>query len=183
MGSVVLRRTILVILSTCYTNGLLLSDLYPYGTEYGDSMSIGSGLYRPTPLLAPIDNLVILSPAGLTATSYRIYRDGSLVLENGANWISLSLLRILTGHFLNTKIYGRITTDQVLVKRAMDQINEEFPNTFCSTSPPTQLIIATWIDYLKFGSNSGSNFQLIVVSGRCNTFGIAFLCKCEHYIS
>ncbi|XP_019858822.1 PREDICTED: uncharacterized protein LOC109587042 [Amphimedon queenslandica] len=55
----------------------------------------------------------------------------------------------------------------------MNQINEEFPNTFCSTSPPTQLIIATWIDYLKADSNPGSNFQLIVVSGRCKTFGIA----------
>uniref|UniRef100_A0A1X7SKG1 NIDO domain-containing protein n=1 Tax=Amphimedon queenslandica TaxID=400682 RepID=A0A1X7SKG1_AMPQE len=55
----------------------------------------------------------------------------------------------------------------------MDQINEGFPNTFCSTSPPTQLIIATWIDYLKAGSNLGSNFQLIVATNGSNTFGIA----------
>ena len=31
----------------------------------------------------------------------------------------------------------------------MDQINEAFPNTFCSASPPTQLIIVTWIDHEK----------------------------------
>uniref|UniRef100_A0A1X7T740 NIDO domain-containing protein n=1 Tax=Amphimedon queenslandica TaxID=400682 RepID=A0A1X7T740_AMPQE len=55
----------------------------------------------------------------------------------------------------------------------MNQINEGFPNTFCSTSPPTQLIIATWIDYLKAGSNTGSNFQAIVVTNGSNTFGIA----------
>ena len=35
----------------------------------------------------------------------------------------------------------------------MDQINEGFPNTFCSTAPSTQLIIGTWIDYLKDNSN------------------------------
>ena len=50
---------------------------------------------------------------------------------------------------MNTKVYGRTTDDLVLINRAMDEINEAFPNTFCSVSPPTQLIIAIWIDYLK----------------------------------
>uniref|UniRef100_A0A1X7TAT3 NIDO domain-containing protein n=1 Tax=Amphimedon queenslandica TaxID=400682 RepID=A0A1X7TAT3_AMPQE len=36
-----------------------------------------------------------------------------------------------------------------------------------------QLIIVTWIDYLKTGSNPGSNFQLIVANNGNNTFGIA----------
>ena len=33
-----------VILTTCYTNALLLTDLYPYGTEHGDTMMTGSSL-------------------------------------------------------------------------------------------------------------------------------------------
>ena len=47
------------------------------------------------------------------------------------------------------KYYGRTTDDSVLINGAMDQINEAFPNTFCSVSPSTQLIIVTWIDYQK----------------------------------
>ena len=51
-----------VILSTCYTNGLTLNDLYPYGTEHGDTMNTGDSPSL-APLLAPIDNLVALAPA------------------------------------------------------------------------------------------------------------------------
>ena len=60
-----------VILTTCYTNGLSLTDLYPYGTEHGDTMRTGERL-PPASLLAPITNLVRLSPAGFTATRYEV---------------------------------------------------------------------------------------------------------------
>ena len=60
-----------VILSTCYTSGLELTDLYPYGTEHGDTMRIQDRL--PTvSLLAPINNLVRFGPIGVTATKYQV---------------------------------------------------------------------------------------------------------------
>ncbi|XP_019859622.1 PREDICTED: uncharacterized protein LOC109587842 [Amphimedon queenslandica] len=174
MESLLLIRSILVILSTCYTNGLSLSDLYPYGTEHGDTMRNGSTL-PVAPLLAPIDNLVRIGPAGVTGTRYRVSEEGIFGIRSDgtANDIYLNVLYSTSGIHDNTKVYGRTTTDPVLLKRAMDQINEAFPNTFCSTSPPTQLIIATWIDFLKFDSNQGSNFQLIIVTNGRITFGIA----------
>ena len=46
-----------------------------------------------------------------------------------------------------SKVYGRVTNDPGLLRRAMNDINGAFPYTYCS--PPTQLIIATWIDYQK----------------------------------
>ncbi|XP_019853604.1 PREDICTED: uncharacterized protein LOC109582948 [Amphimedon queenslandica] len=163
-----------VILSTCYTNGLELTDLYPYGTEHGDTMRTGYNSLPTVPLLAPIDNLLAFGPAGLTATRYSINYDGYLRLHNdGSDSILLNLFYLGDGDFDNTKIYGRTTADPGLMNRAMDQINEAFPYTFCSTSPPTQLIVGTWIDYLKFGSNPGSNFQAIVVTNGSITFGIA----------
>ena len=51
---------------TCYTNALSLTDLYPYGTEHGDTIMTGLSLS----LQPPINNLVRFGPAGLTATSY-----------------------------------------------------------------------------------------------------------------
>ena len=73
--------------------------------------------------------------------------------NNGHDEIYLNLLFLDSGDFSNTKVYGRTTDDPVLIKRTMDLINEGFPNTFCSASPPTRLMIATWIDYLKDNSN------------------------------
>ncbi|XP_019858418.1 PREDICTED: uncharacterized protein LOC109586655 isoform X1 [Amphimedon queenslandica] len=175
MGSVVLlTRTILVILSTCYTNGLELADLYPYGTEHGDATRIGSGL-PIAPLLAPINNLVGFGPANLRATRYELAYTGYLEFKNDG--IDLIYVNLLFGSGpldqSRTKIHGRNTADPDLLKKAMDQINEAFSNVFCSTSPPTQLIIVTWIDFAKAGSNLGSNFQLIVVTNGNITFGIA----------
>uniref|UniRef100_A0A1X7TXA4 NIDO domain-containing protein n=1 Tax=Amphimedon queenslandica TaxID=400682 RepID=A0A1X7TXA4_AMPQE len=173
MGSGLLIGFILVILSACYTNGLTLSDLYPYGTELGDTISSESSItYKP--LQPSIDNLVRLGSVGLTATRYHVGIRGFLTFENdNGDSISMNLLFKSSGDFSNTKAYGRTTADPGLINRAMDQINEGFPNTFCSTSPPTQLIIGTWIDYLKTGSNQGSNFQLIVATNGNITFGIA----------
>ena len=58
-----------VILTTCYTNGLSLTDLYPYGTVHGDTMRTGDSLPLGS-LQHPIKNLVRFGPAGLTATRY-----------------------------------------------------------------------------------------------------------------
>ncbi|XP_019856727.1 PREDICTED: sushi, nidogen and EGF-like domain-containing protein 1 [Amphimedon queenslandica] len=171
MGSGLLTVIILVILSTCYTpNGLSLTDFYLYGTEHGDNMMTVDSL-PAAPLLAPIDNLVILGPAGITATIYQARSNGYLQIQNNADSIFLFLL-FASGNFGETKVFGRTTNDPALIKRAMGQINEAFPNTFCSTSPPTQLIIATWIDYLKYHSNPGSNFQTVIVTNGHLTFGI-----------
>ena len=60
-----------VILTTCYTNGLSLTDLYPYGTEHGDTMRTGADLPAAS-LLAPITNLVRFGSAGITATKYYV---------------------------------------------------------------------------------------------------------------
>ncbi|XP_019857614.1 PREDICTED: uncharacterized protein LOC109585911 [Amphimedon queenslandica] len=173
MGSGLLPGIILVILSTCYTNGLTLNDLYPYGTQHGDTMRTGSSVSGV--FLAPIDNLVAFGPAGATATDYRVIHNGFLRLANNGNnkFIFLNLLLVTSGDFSNTIVYGRTTADPGLIKRAMDQINEAFPYTFCSTSPPTQLIIGTWIDHRKAGTNLGSNFQAILVTNGSITFGIA----------
>ena len=46
-----------------------------------------------------------------------------------------------------SKVYGRVTNDPGLLRRAKNDINGAFPYTYCS--PPTQLIITTWIDYQK----------------------------------
>ena len=60
-----------VILTTCYTNALSLTDLYPYGTEHGDTMRTDDDL--PTASLQPpITNLIRFGPAGLTATRYQV---------------------------------------------------------------------------------------------------------------
>ena len=47
-----------------------------------------------------------------------------------------------------SKVYGRVTNDPKLLRRAMNDINGAFPYT-CSLSSATQLIIITWIDYKK----------------------------------
>ena len=60
-----------VILTTCYTNGLSLTDLYPYGTEHGDTMRTDFDL-PVVSLQPPITNLVGFGPAGITATRYRV---------------------------------------------------------------------------------------------------------------
>uniref|UniRef100_A0A1X7TUY0 NIDO domain-containing protein n=1 Tax=Amphimedon queenslandica TaxID=400682 RepID=A0A1X7TUY0_AMPQE len=102
-----------------------------------------------------------------------VFRNGNLRLYNDDDdFINLNVLQS-GGTFSNTKTYARTTADPGLIQRAMDQINEGFPNTFCSASSPTQLIIATWIDYLKAGLNQGSNFQAIIATNGNNTFGIA----------
>ncbi|XP_019859865.1 PREDICTED: uncharacterized protein LOC109588119 [Amphimedon queenslandica] len=175
MRSVLLTGFILVILSACYTNGLTLNDLYPYGTENGDTMRTGANNLPRVSIQPPIDNFIRFGPAGLTVARYQVYHRGFLAIigVNANNYIYLNLLYISSVDFSNTKIYGRTTTDPGLINRAMNQINEGFPNTFCSTSPPTQLIIGTWIDYGKDNSNSGSNFQVIIVTNGSNTFGIA----------
>ncbi|XP_019854860.1 PREDICTED: uncharacterized protein LOC109583822 [Amphimedon queenslandica] len=136
-------------------------------------MRTGANYLPEAPLEPPIDNLVRFGPTGLMATRYRVTYIGPLEIRNdGSDSINLNLLVALSD-FSNNKVYGRATDDSILIKRAMDQINEAFPNTFCSTSPPTQLIIATWIDYIKTSSNQGSNFQAIVVTNGSITFGIA----------
>ncbi|XP_019857294.1 PREDICTED: uncharacterized protein LOC109585607 isoform X2 [Amphimedon queenslandica] len=151
MGSGLLTVIILAMLSTCSTNGLSLSDLYPYGTEHGDGMRTGSSV-PAAPLLAPIDNLVAFGPVGIRATRYRVRVEGYMQIQNdGSDSLLLLILSSASGAYFNNKVYGRTTDDPGLINRAMDQINEGFPNTFCSTSLPTQLIIGTWIDYLKTG--------------------------------
>ena len=60
-----------------------------------------------------------------------------------------ALFRAGVGSTTQSKVYGRITNDAGLLRRAMNDINGAFPYTYCSLSPPTQLIIITWIDYLK----------------------------------
>ena len=127
MESVALRRTILVrynicdsacivlslqvILSICYTSGLELADLYPYGTEHGDTLSIGSGLYRPTPLLAPINNLIILSPAGIKAAEYRVnsHTHNHTISALVCNVVQLYTNHALSVHFISNTIYEFIT--------------------------------------------------------------------------
>ncbi|XP_019859863.1 PREDICTED: uncharacterized protein LOC109588117 [Amphimedon queenslandica] len=120
MGSVLLTGFILVILSTCYTNGLELTDLYPYGTEHGDTMRTGYNSLPTVPLLAPIDNLVAFGPTGLTATRYTVNYDEYLRLHNdGSDSILLNLLYLGDGDFDNTKIYGRTSDDPALIKRSV----------------------------------------------------------------
>ncbi|XP_019862823.1 PREDICTED: uncharacterized protein LOC109591545 [Amphimedon queenslandica] len=171
MGS--LTQVILVILSTCYTNGLSLNDLYPYGTEHGDTMSTRYIGLSEKSIQPPIDNFVRFGQAGFTLQYYSVRSRGSIDFRHEFTaYIRLHLLKT-RGAYSYNKIYGRTTADSGLIKRAMDQINEGFPNTFCSTSPPTQLIIATWIDYEKDDSNPGSNFQAIIVTNGSITFGIA----------
>ena len=59
------------------------------------------------------------------------------------------LYRYNVGSNSQSKVYGRVTNDTGLLRRAMNDINGAFPYTYCSSSPPTQLIITTWIDYKK----------------------------------
>ena len=61
----------------------------------------------------------------------------------------LVLYRYDVGSIALSKVYGRVTNDPGLLRRAMNDINGAFPYTYCSLSPPTQLIITTWIDYQK----------------------------------
>ena len=60
-----------VILTTYYTNALSLTDVYPYGTEHGDTMRADLNLPVAS-LLTPINNLARFGPAGLTATRYQV---------------------------------------------------------------------------------------------------------------
>ena len=53
------------------------------------------------------------------------------------------------GSDTQSKVYARFTNDPGLLRRAMNDINGAFPYTYCTESPPTQLIITTWIDYQK----------------------------------
>uniref|UniRef100_A0A1X7T3F2 NIDO domain-containing protein n=1 Tax=Amphimedon queenslandica TaxID=400682 RepID=A0A1X7T3F2_AMPQE len=54
----------------------------------------------------------------------------------------------------------------------MDEINKAFPRTFCNKSPPTQLIIGTWINYKMNDTQQGSHFQFVIVTNGNITFGI-----------
>ena len=67
-------------------------------------------------------------------------------------------------HILESKLYGRVTNDTGLLRRAMNDINGAFPNTYCSSSPPTQLIIVTWIDYQKTNTRKVSIIIMFVCS-------------------
>ena len=57
------------------------------------------------------------------------------------------LFRGGVGSTAQSKVYARVTNDTRLLRRAMNDINGAFPNSYCR--PPTQLIITTWIDYKK----------------------------------
>ena len=59
------------------------------------------------------------------------------------------LFRGGVGSTAQSKVYARVTNDTRLLRRAMNDINGAFPNSYCSSSSPTQLIITTWIDYKK----------------------------------
>ena len=59
------------------------------------------------------------------------------------------MFRAGVGSKAQSKVYARVTNDPGLLRRAMNDINGAFPFTYCSSSPPTQLIITTWIDYKK----------------------------------
>ena len=59
------------------------------------------------------------------------------------------LYREGVGSNAQSNVYARVTKDPGLLRRAMNDINGAFPYTYCSSSPPTQLIIMTWIDYKK----------------------------------
>ena len=63
-----------------------------------------------------------------------------------------------------SKVYGRVTNDPGLLRRAMNDINEAFPYTYCSSSPPTQLIIATWIDQKKTNTQEVSKRITAVIN-------------------
>ena len=58
----------------------------------------------------------------------------------------VALYRWNVGSDAQSKVYARVTNDPGLLRRAMNDINGAFPYTYCSLSPPTQLIIITWID-------------------------------------
>ena len=73
------------------------------------------------------------------------------------------LYREGVGSNSQSKVYGRITNDTGLLRRAMNDINGAFPYTYCSPSPPTQLIIATWIDYKKTNTQEVSKRLTAVI--------------------
>ena len=71
-------------------------------------------------------------------------------LTNNDDHVIVTLLyRWSIGSSIQSKVYARVTNDPGLLRRAMNDINGVFPYTYCSSSPPTQLIITTWIDYKK----------------------------------
>ena len=72
----------------------------------------------------------------------------------------LALYRWGVRSLSQSKVYARVTNDPGLLRRAMNDINGAFPYTYCSLSPPTQLIIATWIDYQKTDTRQVSIIML-----------------------
>ncbi|XP_019851932.1 PREDICTED: uncharacterized protein LOC100637633 [Amphimedon queenslandica] len=165
---------LIVILSVCPINALSLGDLYPFGTDNGDATETGASPLTIS-LVSPIDNLVEFGPHQIAAASY-VVRTGYLQIKNddSDNFLYVYLAFIgAAGSNANNVFYGRTTSDPVLIKRAMDQINKAFPYTFCSASPPTQLLISTWINFKKSTIQEGSNFQLVIVTNGNITFGIA----------
>ena len=72
------------------------------------------------------------------------FADVTLLFRGGVDTNSQSL------------VYGRVTNDTGLLRRARNDINGAFPYTYCSSSPPTQLIITTWIDYQKYSTQEVS---------------------------
>ena len=72
-----------------------------------------------------------------------------ILTETNNQLIIAVLNRERVGSDTQSKVYGRVTNDTGLLRRAMNDINGAFPYTYCSSSPPTQLIITTWIDYKK----------------------------------
>ena len=85
-----------------------------------------------------------------------------MLAKDGSNSLDLALLfRSITAQ---SKVYGRVTNDPGLLRRAMNDINGAFPYTYCSLSPPTQLIITTWIDQKKTNTQEVSKRITAVIN-------------------
>ena len=88
-----------VILTTYYTNALSLTDVYPYGTEHGDTMRTDHNLPIAS-LLAPINNLVRFGPAGLTATRYQVSTNAHTHRRTHYSVLVCNIVQLYTNYYL-----------------------------------------------------------------------------------
>ncbi|XP_011403252.1 PREDICTED: uncharacterized protein LOC105312364 [Amphimedon queenslandica] len=171
-SSVILVITIVLVWTV---DSLTLNDFYPYGEENGDTaVTVTPATDMSVPLEQPIENFAVFKTHQLNVSNIHVYFDGFIRFESGSHYIEFNLLnrRGQGDDNLSITTY-RLTNDSLLLRRAQNEINKAFPHTFCSSSPPTQLLIQTWIDYKKGPSYPGSNFQFLLVTNGFNSYGIA----------
>ncbi|XP_057301091.1 uncharacterized protein LOC130635689 [Hydractinia symbiolongicarpus] len=146
--------------------------MYPYGSYLGDS-SITSGddyaksfvLSSPMPLFSTLKSQLYICTNGYitvdvlrASPSIRIPADITVVAP-----YAIDLIASYSG-----TIYYRESYDSYLLNKASKDVNQAYTSYF----RPNRLVIITYFNVQRYGSNEKNTFQLVLASDGYNTYAI-----------